>query len=114
MPLPSARYHSVDALHAALRAAAAGSNGTLSLEWLPGEASQVERDDEGAPELLQLAVLRTAVPQASRRRLRALVVFGEHAREAITSEVALRLASVLAGGGDDAPLRRRAGSTRSR
>ena len=64
---------------------------------------------------LELAVLRT-VSEAPGRRLRALILFGEHAREAITSEVALRVASALAGevGGGDDSLRSRAAALRSR
>jgi len=109
----SARYHNVDSLHAALHATVDRSGGRLSLDWLRGEPSQVEGgDDDGQ---LELAVLRT-VGESPGRRLRALILFGEHAREAITSEVALRVASALAGdavGGDD-PLRSRAAALRSR
>jgi len=93
-------YNTVETLHAALQAIAARSSGALTFRWLA--------DDEGA----QLALLHThgrAVTSPS-RRLRALVLFGEHAREAITSEVALRLVSLLAGeaSSGDALLRRRA------
>ena len=109
----SSRYHDVDGLHAALHATVDRSGGSLSLDWLRSEPSQVEGDDDGGP--LELAVLRT-VSEAPGRRLRALILFGEHAREAITSEVALRVASALAGevGGGDDSLRSRAAALRSR
>ena len=106
-----APYHTVDALHEALRATVARSD-SLTLEWLRADSNaQVEGadDDDEAP---PLAVLRTqdttrAAHSAAPRRLRALVLFGEHAREAITSEVALRVAALLSGavtggGGDEA------------
>jgi hypothetical protein len=119
-----APYHTVDALHDALRATVARSD-SLTLEWLRDDSSaQVEGvDDDGAP---PLAVLRTqdttrAADSAAPRRLRALVLFGEHAREAITSEVALRVAKLLSGAatggdgnGDEALLGQRAASLRRR
>ena len=93
-----APYHTVDELHAALRSTVAAHD-SLTLEWLRDDASAqvegVDDDDVAAP---PLAVLRTrdttrAAPSGAPRRLRALVLFGEHAREAITSEVALRVAA---------------------
>jgi hypothetical protein len=70
-----APYHTVDALHDALRATVARSD-SLTLEWLRDDSSaQVEGvDDDGAP---PLAVLRTqdttrAADSAAPRRLRAL------------------------------------------
>ena len=116
-----APYHTVDALHDALRSTVARSD-SLTLEWLRDDSSaQVEGvDDEEEP---PLAVLRTqdtarAAHSATPRRLRALVLFGEHAREAITSEVALRVAALLSGAatgsdGDEA-LGQRAASLRRR
>ena len=119
-----APYHTVDELHAALRSTVAAHD-SLTLEWLRDDASAqvegVDDDDVAAP---PLAVLRTrdttrAAPSGAPRRLRALVLFGEHAREAITSEVALRVAALLAGGGggggdDDGALGQRAASLRRR
>ena len=116
-----APYHTVDALHDALRATVARSD-SLTLEWLRDDSNaQVEGadDDDEAPP--PLAVLRTrdttrAADSAAPRRLRALVLFGEHAREAITSEVALRVAALLSGaatgGGDDEALEQRAAALR--
>ena len=113
-----APYHTVDALHAALRSTVAAHD-SLTLEWLWDDASaQVEGVDDDDAAAAPLAVLRTrdttrAAP--SPRRLRALVLFGEHAREAITSEVALRVAALLGGGGgDDGAVEQRAASLRRR
>ena len=114
-----APYHTVDALHDALRATVARSD-SLTLEWLRDDSNaQVEgADDDEAP---PLAVLRTrdttrAADSAAPRRLRALVLFGEHAREAITSEVALRVAALLSGavtgGGGGEALGQRAAALR--
>ena len=117
-----APYHTVDALHDALRSTVARSDNSLTLEWLRDDSSaQVEGVDDDAEPLL--AVLRThdttrAAHSAAPRRLRALVLFGEHAREAITSEVALRVAALLSGaatGGDgDEALGQRAAALRRR
>ena len=112
----SAPYHSVASLHEALLATAARSRGILAFEWLHSDVgSQVEgTSDEPA---VQLALLRTqSVQGIEPPPLRAVVLFGEHAREAITSEVALRFAALLAGepSSGDAELRQRAAALRRR